>query len=396
MYSSVVKNEVVVISAVRTPIGSFQGTLSSLSATQLGAIATEEAIKRAAIQKEDIKEVYFGNVIQAALGQAPARQVTLFSGLPKSTICTTVNKVCASGMKSIMLGAQSLQLGDQPVVLVGGMESMSNVPYYLKRGQTPYGGVNLLDGIVFDGLWDVYNKFHMGVCAETTAKKLKITREQQDEYAINSYKRSEAAYKNNVFASELTSVNIPQKKGKPDLVLTEDEEYKRVNYEKFSKLATVFQKDNGTVTAGNASTLNDGAAALILTTPEEAKRLNTKPLARIVGFQDGACDPVDFPIAPAVAIPKLLEKTGVKKEDVAMWEINEAFSAVVLANQILLDLDPTKVNIHGGAVSLGHPIGMSGARIVVHLVHALKPGQIGVAAICNGGGGASSIMVQKL
>lgn len=395
-YSCSAKNEVVIISAVRTPIGSFLGTLSPLSATQLGAVVVEEAVQRAGIQKEDVKEVYFGNVIQAALGQAPARQVTLFAGLPKSTVCTTVNKVCASGMKSIMFGAQSLQLGDQDVVLVGGMESMSNVPYYLKRGQMPYGGMNLLDGIVFDGLLDVYNKFHMGVCAETTAKKLKISREQQDEYAINSYKRSEAAYKNNIFASELTSVRVPQKRGQPDLIFTEDEEYKRVSYDKFNKLATVFQKENGTVTAGNASTLNDGAAALVLTTAEEATKLNAKPLARIVGFQDGACDPVDFPIAPSVAIPKLLEKTGVKKNDVALWEINEAFSAVVLANQVLLDLDPSKVNIHGGAVSLGHPIGMSGARIVVHLVHALKSGQIGVASICNGGGGASSIMVEKL
>lgn len=395
-YSSTAKKEVVILSAVRTPIGSFLGSLSPLSATQLGAVAAEEAVKRAAVQKEDVKEVFFGNVVQAALGQAPARQVALFSGLPKSTICTTVNKVCASGMKSIMLGAQSLQLGDQDVVLAGGMESMSNVPYYMKRGQTPYGGINMLDGIVYDGLMDVYNKFHMGVCAETTAKKLKITREQQDEYAINSYKRSEAAYKNNVFAAELTPVKIPQRKGQPDLVFSEDEEYKRINFEKFRKLATVFQKENGTVTAGNASTLNDGAAALILTTNEVANTLNLKPLARIVGFQDGACDPVDFPIAPAVAIPKLLEKTGVKTDDVTMWEINEAFSAVVLANQILLNLDPSKVNIHGGAVSLGHPIGMSGARIVVHLVHALKPGEKGVASICNGGGGASSIMIEKL
>lgn len=395
-YSSNAKNDVVIISAVRTPIGSFLGSLSSLSATQLGAVATEEAVKRAGIKKEDIKEVFFGNVVQAAVGQAPARQVTLFSGLPKSTICTTVNKVCASGMKSIMLGAQSLQLGDQDVVLAGGMESMSNVPYYLKRGQTPYGGINLVDGIVFDGLLDVYNKFHMGVCAETTAKKLNITREEQDEYAINSYRRSEAAYKNNIFASELTPVNVPQKKGQPDLIFKADEEYKRVNFDKFKKLPTVFQKENGTVTAGNASTLNDGAAALILTTAEHAKQLNAKPLARIVDFQDGACDPVDFPIAPSVAIPKLLEKTTIKKDDVALWEINEAFSAVVLANQKVLDLDPSKVNVHGGAVSLGHPIGMSGARIVVHLVHVLKPGQIGVASICNGGGGASSIMIEKL
>ncbi|KAJ8932892.1 hypothetical protein NQ314_014373 [Rhamnusium bicolor] len=395
-YSSVAKNEVVIISAARIPIGSFLGTLSPLSATKLGAVAIEGVVERAGIPKEEIKEVYMGNVCQAAVGQAPARQATLFAGLPKSTICTTVNKICASGMKAIILGAQTLQLGDQEVVLAGGMESMSNVPYYLKRGQTPYGGVNLLDGVVFDGLTDVYNKFHMGVCAENTAKKMGINRQQQDEFAISSYKRSEEAYKKNIYASELIAVNVPQKRGQPDLVFSADEEYKRVNFDKFSRLATVFQKENGTVTAGNASTLNDGAAALILTTSDGAKRLNAKPLARIVDFQDGACDPIDFPIAPAVAVPKLLEKTGVKKDDVALWEINEAFSVVVLANQQLLDIDPAKVNVHGGAVSLGHPIGMSGARIVVHLVHALKPGQKGVASICNGGGGASSIMIEKL
>lgn len=377
-------------------MGSFLGSLSSLSAPQLGAVAMKAAIERAGIPKEEIKEVYMGNVCQGGVGQAPARQATIFSGLPKTTICTTINKVCASGMKSVMLAAQSLQLGHQDVILAGGMESMSNVPYYMKRGQTPYGGVALQDGIVFDGLTDVYNKFHMGNCGENTAKKLGITRQQQDEYAISSYKRSEAAYAANVFASELAPVSVPQKKGTPDKLFEADEEYKRVNFEKFGKLATVFQKDNGTVTAGNASTLNDGGAALILTTADAAKRLNAKPLARIVDYQDAETDPIDFPIAPAFAIPKLLEKTGVSKDDVAMWEINEAFSVVVLANQKMLELDPKKVNMHGGAVSLGHPIGMSGARIVVHLVHALKPGQKGVAAICNGGGGASSIMIERL
>ncbi|XP_023022302.2 acetyl-CoA acetyltransferase 1 isoform X2 [Leptinotarsa decemlineata] len=394
--SSSSKNEVVIISATRTPMGTFLGPLAPLSATKLGAVAIEAAIERAGIPKDEVKEVFMGNVCQGGVGQAPARQAALFAGLPKSTICTTINKVCASGMKAVMFGAQSLQLGDQEVVLAGGMESMSNVPYYLKRGQTPYGGVNLVDGVVGDGLIDVYNKIHMGNCAENTAKKLGITRQQQDDFAISSYKRSAEAYKNNVFDAELVSVSVPQKRGQPDFVLSADEEYKRVNFDKFGKLATVFQKENGTVTAGNASTLNDGAAALIMTTPETAKRLNVKPLARIVGFQDGACDPIDFPIAPAVAIPKLLEKTGVKKEDVAMWEINEAFSVVVVANQQILGLDPAKVNIHGGAVSLGHPIGMSGARIVVHLVHALKSGEKGVASICNGGGGASSIMIERL
>jgi len=388
--------DVVIVSAVRTPMGSFLGSLSSLSATKLGAVAIQAAIERAAIAKEQVKEVYMGNVCQASLGQAPARQATLFAGLPKSTICTTINKVCASGMKSVMLGAQALQCGHQDVVLSGGMESMSNVPFYMKRGETTYGGVKLEDGIVFDGLTDVYNKFHMGNCAENTAKKLGITRQQQDEYAISSYKRSAAAYEQNIFKDELVSVNVPQRKGKPDVVFTADEEYKRVNFEKFSKLATVFQKEYGTVTAGNSSTLNDGAAALILTTADNAQKLNLKPLARIVGFQDAATDPIDFPIAPALAIPTLLQNTGVNKNDIALWEVNEAFSVVAVANQMLLDIDPAKVNAHGGAVSLGHPIGMSGARIIVHLVHALKAGEKGVASICNGGGGASSILIEKL
>ncbi|XP_050674625.1 acetyl-CoA acetyltransferase, mitochondrial-like isoform X1 [Leptidea sinapis] len=389
-------NEVVIASAVRTPMGSFRGTLAGVSATELGAVAVKAAIERAGIPKEEVKEVYLGNVCSAYLGQAPARQAVIFAGLPKSTICTTVNKVCASGMKSVMLAAQGLQTGAQDVILAGGMESMSNVPFYLKRGETSYGGMQLVDGIVFDGLTDVYNKFHMGNCAENTAKKLDITREQQDEYAMNSYKRSAAAYEAKAFTDELVPVSVPQKRGAPPVQFSEDEEYKRVNFDKFNKLATVFQKENGTVTAGNASTLNDGAAALVLMTAEAAQRLNVKPLARVVGFADGECDPIDFPIAPAVAIPKLLEKTGVNKDDVALWEINEAFSVVAVANQKLLGLDPTKINVHGGAVSLGHPIGMSGARIVVHLCHALKKGEKGVASICNGGGGASSIMIEKL
>ncbi|XP_024876352.1 acetyl-CoA acetyltransferase, mitochondrial [Temnothorax curvispinosus] len=397
LYSSKVRlNDVVIVSAVRTPMGSFLGSLSNVTATKLGAVAVQAAIERAGIAKEQVKEIYMGNVCQGFLGQAPARQAALFAGLPSSTICTTVNKVCASGMKSVMLASQSLQCGHQEIVLAGGMESMSNVPYYLARGETPYGGVKLQDGIVFDGLTDVYNKCHMGNCAENTAKKLNITRQQQDEYAISSYQRSAAAYDNNVFKDELVSVSVPQKKGKPDVTFTADEEYKRVNFEKFGKLSTVFQKENGTVTAGNASTLNDGAAALILTTSDVAQRLNLKPLARVVAFQDAATDPIDFPIAPALAVPSLLQNAGVNKNDIALWEINEAFSVVVVANQKLLDIDPAKVNVHGGAVSLGHPIGMSGARIVVHLVHALKAGEKGVASICNGGGGASSILIEKL
>lgn len=340
--------------------------------------------------------MYFGNVIAAGMGQAPARQAAIFAGLPKSTICTTVNKVCASGMKAVMLAAQGLQTGSEDVILAGGMESMSNVPYYMKRGDTPYGGIQLLDGITFDGLTDVYNKFHMGNCAENCAKNLGITRKDQDEYAISSYKRSAAAYENKAFADEIVPVSVPQKRGAPPLIFSEDEEYKKVNFEKFDKLATVFQKENGTVTAGNASTLNDGAAACVLMTAEAAERLNVKPLARIVGMADAECDPIDFPIAPTLAIPKLLKRTGVKAEDVALWEINEAFSLVAIACQKVLNLDPSKMNIHGGGVSLGHPIGMSGCRLVTHLCHALKKGEKGVASVCNGGGGASSIMIEKL
>ncbi len=365
-----------------------------------------------------------GNVCQGGNGQAPARQALIFAGLPTTTECTTINKVCASGMKSIMLAAQNLKCGDQQIMVAGGMESMSNVPYYMSRGETPYGGVKLVDGIVFDGLTDVYNKIHMGVskicqrqfkyicvslkdvfidktcyfqnCAENTAKKHSISRAEQDEYGINSYKRSAKAVADGIFKSQIVPVTIPGKRGKPDTVFSEDEEYKKVDFSKFPKLSTVFQKEGGTVTAGNASTLNDGAAALVVATAEAAAKVGTKPLARIVGYQDAATDPIDFPIAPALAMPKLLEKCGVKKEDVAMWEINEAFSVVVLANIKLLGIDPSRVNVHGGAVSLGHPIGMSGARIVAHLCHTLKQGEYGVASICNGGGGASSIMIQKL
>ncbi|XP_061392306.1 acetyl-CoA acetyltransferase, mitochondrial [Musca vetustissima] len=388
-------NDVVIVSAARTPMGSFQSQLAPMSATQLGAVAIEAAVQRAGISKEDVQEVYMGNVVSAGLGQAPARQAAIFAGLPKNVCCTTVNKVCSSGMKAVMIASQSLMLGQSEIAVAGGMESMSNVPYYLKRGQTPYGGVNLIDGIVFDGLWDVYNKFHMGNCAENTAKKMGITRQDQDDFAINSYKRSAKAWSEKVFDAEIAPVTIKQKR-KDDIIVAEDEEYKRVNFDKFGKLSTVFQKENGTVTAGNASTLNDGGSAVVLMTADAAAKMNLKPLARVVAFQDAETDPIDFPIAPALAVPKLLEKAGVKKEDVAMWEINEAFSLVVCANIRKLDVDPNKVNIHGGAVSLGHPIGMSGARLVTHLSHALKTGEYGCASICNGGGGASSILIQKL
>ncbi|XP_037938123.1 acetyl-CoA acetyltransferase, mitochondrial [Teleopsis dalmanni] len=394
LYSSKL-HDVVIVSAARTPIGSFQSQLAPLSATQLGAVAIEAAVQRAGITKEDVEEVYMGNVVSAGLGQAPARQAAIFAGLPKNVCCTTVNKVCSSGMKAVMLSAQSLMLGQSDVIVAGGMESMSNVPYYLKRGATPYGSVQLIDGIVFDGLTDVYNKFHMGNCAENTAKKMGITRQEQDDFAIQSYKRSAKAWADKVFDAEIAPVKIQQKR-KPEVLISEDEEYKRVNFDKFGQLATVFQKENGTVTAGNASTLNDGGSAVVLMTNEAAERFKLKPLARIVAFQDAETDPIDFPIAPALAVPKLLERAGVHKQDVAMWEINEAFSLVVCANIKKLDVDPTKVNVHGGAVSIGHPIGMSGARLVTHLSHALKSGEFGCASICNGGGGASSILIQKL
>uniref|UniRef100_A0A0A9YVD6 acetyl-CoA C-acetyltransferase n=1 Tax=Lygus hesperus TaxID=30085 RepID=A0A0A9YVD6_LYGHE len=395
-YSSKVVDEVFIVSGARTPMGSFRSSLASLSAPRLGAAAIQEAVKRANIDKGLVDEVYMGNVCQGGVGQAPARQATIFAGLSENTVCTTVNKVCASGMKSVMLGAQSLMLGHQRVIVAGGMESMSNSPFYMMRGDSPYGGIKLHDAIIYDGLTDVYNKCHMGNCAENTAKVQKISREEQDNFAIASYKKSAEAVKAGLFKDEIVPVRVPQKRGKEDLIVEEDEEYKKVNFDKFSKLSTVFQKEGGTVTAGNASTLNDGGAAMVLMSGQALKEAKATPIARIVGFADGETKPIDFPIAPAFAIPKLLKQTGVKTEDVALWEINEAFSVVVLANIKMLGLDPSKVNVHGGAVSLGHPIGMSGARLILHLCYALKAGQKGVASICNGGGGASSVMIEKL
>jgi len=395
-YSTSLGNEVVIVGCARTPMGGFRGSLSSFSAPKLGSLAISAALDRAGCPKDAVDEVYMGAVLQGGMGQAPDRQAALYAGLPMSVPCTAVNKVCASGMKSIMQAAQSLQLGQNRVMVAGGMESMSNVPYYMARGDTPYGGVPLKDGLVADGLTDVYNKFHMGNCGENTAKKLGITREEQDEYGMNSYKKAAAAYEQGSIKDELVEVEVKGKRGKPSTFVTEDEEFRKVNFDKFAKLSTVFQKEGGTVTAGNASTLSDGAAATILMTAEAAAELGCKPLARIVGYADGATDPIDFPIAPKFATEKLLKQTGMSAADVDLWEINEAFSVVVLANMKLDGLDPAKVNIHGGAVSLGHPLGASGTRIVNHLVFALEPGQKGVASICNGGGGASAIMLEKL
>ncbi|TNM84554.1 hypothetical protein fugu_008732, partial [Takifugu bimaculatus] len=372
-------NEVFIVSAARTPMGSFRGSLAAVPAPRLGSVAIKGAVDRAGIAPEEVKEVYMGNVLQAGEGQAPTRQALLGAGLTLATPATTINKVCASGMKAIMMAAQSLMCGHQDVMVAGGMESMSNVPYVMSRESPAYGGVKMEDLIVKDGLTDVYNKFHMGNCAENTAKKNQISREEQDDFAISSYSRSKAAHQAGVLAKEIVAVSIPQR-GKADVLVSEDEEWRRVDFSKVPKLKPVFQKEDGTVTAANASTLNDGAAALVLMTGDALKRLGVCPLARIVSFADAAVAPVDFPIAPAYAVPK----------------INEAFSVVVLANVKMLDLDPAKVNINGGAVSLGHPIGMSGTRIVGHMVHNLEAGQYGLAAICNGGGGASAVLIQRL
>ncbi|RWS30479.1 Acetyl-CoA acetyltransferase-like protein [Leptotrombidium deliense] len=388
--------EVVIVSATRTPIGSFRSSLSSLKAPELASVTIQALLEKSKIAKDAIDEVYLGNVLQGNIGQAPCRQAAIFAGLPTKTEATTINKVCSSGMKAIMLAAQSLSLGHQKIMIAGGMESMSNAPFYMDRGDSPYGGVMLKDAILFDGLTDAYKSIHMGNCGENTAKKLGISREEQDQYAISSYKKSQEAAKRGDLAKEITPVTIKGKRGKPDTVISEDEEYNKIDEKKFTSLRTVFQKENGTITAGNASKLNDGAASCLLMTTSTAQKMNLTPLARIVAFADGAVDPIDFPIAPVEASKKLFNICDVKKEDVARWEINEAFSVVVLANIKLLGLDPSKVNVNGGAVSLGHPIGMSGARIVNSLALHLKPGEYGVAGICNGGGGASSIMIQRL
>jgi acetyl-CoA C-acetyltransferase len=390
--------EVVIVSAMRTPIGSFGGSLASLSAVQLGAAAVKTAIKSIHLDAKQIQEVFFGNVISAGLQQAPATQVAVAAGLGYETPCTLINKVCASGMKAIMLGAQSIQLGHNDVVLAGGMESMSNIPYYLMKARYgfKYGNGEVLDGLTYDGLTDVYNRCAMGVCADNTAKEMNISRQEQDTYAINSYKRSAAAWAAGKFKDEIVPVEIAGKKG--DItIFAEDEEYKNVNFDKIPGLKPVFTKE-GTVTAANASTINDGAAAVILMSKEKAKELGLTPIAKIRGFADAAQDPMWFTTTPSLAIPKAMKMAGVDKKDVSYYEINEAFSAVALANNKLLNLDPEKVNIYGGAVSLGHPLGASGARITITLANILKQnnGTIGVAGICNGGGGASAIVIERV
>ncbi|MEI8074115.1 MAG: acetyl-CoA C-acyltransferase [Bacteroidota bacterium] len=387
---------VYIVSAVRTPIGSFGGSLKDFSATQLGAIAIKAAVERAGIQPSDVQEVFMGSVIQANLGQAPARQASKFAGLPDSVICTTVNKVCASGMKSIMLGAQNILLGDADIVVVGGMESMSNVPYYSAnmRWGNKYGNVPLVDGLAKDGLTDVYHNYAMGNSAELCAKECNITREAQDAFAIESYKRSQAAINNGFFNAEIVPVSIPQKKGDP-ILFSKDEEAFNVKFDKIPELKPAFIKE-GTVTAANASTMNDGAAALVLMSKEKADELGIKPLAIIRSYADAAQAPEWFTTTPSLAVPKAVEKAGLKMSDLDFVELNEAFSVVGIVNTQKMHLDPLKVNVHGGAVSLGHPLGCSGARIVVTLIHVLKQnaGKIGAAGICNGGGGASAMVIE--
>ncbi len=390
--------EVVIVSAVRTPMGSFGGCLSSVSATRLGAAAIKGAIEKVGIDPKIINEIYMGNVLQANLGQAPARQAAMFAGLSKDIPCTTINKVCSSGMKSIMIAAQSITCGNNEVVIAGGMENMSNVPHYFAKGRTgqKLGDMNLVDGLVQDGLTDVYNRDHMGVCAEKCASEMNFTRKEQDAFAIESYNRSTTSWTKGKFTNEVVPVKVPQRRGDA-IVITEDEEYKNVKMDKIPTLRPVFDKE-GTITAANASTLNDGASALVLMSAEKAAELNLTPLAKIISYADAAQEPEWFTTAPAKALPIALRKADISTSDVDFYELNEAFSVVGLANIKILNLDPKKVNVNGGAVSLGHPLGSSGSRIIVTLINVLQQngGKVGAAGICNGGGGASAMVIELI
>ncbi|MDP2384993.1 MAG: acetyl-CoA C-acyltransferase [Bacteroidota bacterium] len=390
--------EVYIVSAVRTPIGSFNGVLSSVPVGKLGATAIKGAVDKIKLDVKEIDEVLMGCVLQANVGQAPARQAAKFAGLLDTVHCTTVNKVCASGMKAVMQATQSIKLGDTSVVVAGGMENMSMVPYYLPDGRNGFrlGNNVVVDGLVKDGLTDVYHQNHMGNSAELCAKEYNITREQQDTFAIESYKRSQASWAASKFNEEIVGVEVPQKKGDA-LVIKEDEEYKQVKFEKIRELRPVFQKD-GTVTAANASTLNDGAAALILMSKEKMEALGLKPLAKIISYADAEQAPEWFTTSPSKALPAAVDKAGLKMTDIEFFEINEAFSVVSIANNQLMKLDPTKVNVNGGAVSLGHPLGCSGARIIVTLINVLKQNnaRYGAASICNGGGGASAVVIENI
>lgn len=390
--------EVYIISAVRTPIGSFGGSLKEVPATKLGAIAINEAVAKAGIKPEQVEELLMGCVIQANLGQAPARQACKISGLPDSVICTTVNKVCASGMKAVSQGAATIALGEADIIVAGGMESMSNVPFYAEqvRWGNKYGNSTLIDGIAKDGLTDVYDGLAMGNAADMCASECGISRQEQDAFAIESYKRSQAAWNEGKFSNEVVPVEIAQRKGDP-LVISKDDEPFNVKFDKIPELRPAFSKE-GTVTAANASTMNDGAAALVLMSKEKAEELGLKPIAKIISYADAEQEPKWFTTAPAVAIPKAVKRAGLQMEEIDFVELNEAFSVVGIENTRRLKLDPAKVNVNGGAVSLGHPLGCSGARILVTLINVLKQnnGRYGVAGVCNGGGGASAMVIEKV
>jgi acetyl-CoA C-acetyltransferase len=388
--------EVFIVSAVRTPMGSFNGSLATVPATKLGAAAIKGALAKGSIKPEWVDEVIMGNVLQAGLGQAPARQAAIFAGIDQSVPCTTVNKVCASGMKAVMMATQSILAGDNDVVIAGGMENMSQVPHYIKNSRNGFklGDFKAQDGLVLDGLQDVYNDFHMGVAADKCATECNISREDQDAFAIESYKRSAAAWEAGKFNDEIVPVEVPQRRGEPVLV-SEDEEYKNVRFEKIPSLRPVFSKE-GSVTAANASTLNDGASALILMSGEKVKELGVTPIAKMVSYADAAHEPEWFTTAPSKALPKALKKAGLENSDIDFWELNQAFSVVGLVNIEKLGLDASKVDVNGGAVALGHPLGYSGSRILVTLINVLKQngGKRGAAGICNGGGGASAVVLE--
>ncbi|NHM07776.1 acetyl-CoA C-acyltransferase [Flavobacterium sp. CYK-4] len=388
--------KVVIVSAARTPIGSFMGSLSTVSAPHLGAAAIKGAMEKISLDPSLVDEILMGNVIQAGVGQAPARQAALYAGLPNSVIATTVNKVCASGMKAVMQGAQAIMAGDAEIVIAGGMENMSMIPHYVHmRNGVKFGPTSLVDGMQRDGLQDAYDNNAMGVCADLCAAEYKITREQQDAFAIQSYERSAKAWEAGKFNNEVVPVAVPQRRGEP-IMVTKDEEYTNVKLDKIPALSAVFTKE-GTVTAANASTINDGAAAVILMSEEKAKAMGLQPLATIVSYADAAQEPKWFTTAPAKALPKALDKAGLKISDVDFFEFNEAFAVVGLANAQILGLANDKVNVNGGAVSLGHPLGCSGVRIIVTLINVLEQNnaKIGAAAICNGGGGASAIVIER-
>ncbi|MEN9002232.1 MAG: acetyl-CoA C-acyltransferase [Flavobacteriales bacterium] len=389
--------EIYILSAVRTPIGSFGGVLSTVPATRLGAAAIKGALEKANVSPDAIDEVFMGNVLQAGLGQAPARQAAMFAGISQNVPATTINKVCASGMKSISLAAQSILAGDNDIVVAGGMENMSMVPHYMNaRNGVKLGDVKLKDGMVLDGLTDVYNDYHMGNAAELCAKECNISREDQDAFAIESYKRAEKAWNEGKFDNEVVPVEVPQRRGDA-IIVSEDEEFRKVKLEKIPALRPVFQKE-GTVTAANASTLNDGASALIICSKEKAEELGLKPIGKIISYADAAQEPEWFTTAPAKALPIALKKANLSTQDVDYWELNQAFSVVGLANIKKLELNPEKVDVNGGAVSIGHPLGNSGSRIIVTLLKVLKQngGKIGAAGICNGGGGASAMVIENI